>query len=184
MIATLDLLQALQIVVELLLIGPHRPVDALELRVAFVAAPVRTRDGEELERADPSGLLDMRSLAQVDEAVVLVDADLAVFDLVVAVFVGALLCELADLVDLVVLIPLAEKLQRLEDAHVAMLERQVLLGDLLHLRFDLPEIVGRQRAREVEVVVETVFHRRPEAELRAGKELEHRAGHDMCGRVP
>src|SRR5436305_1394035 len=70
-IAALDLLKPLQIVVELLLIGPHRPVHALELRVALVTAPVRTRDGEELERADPPGLLDVRSLAQIDEAVVL-----------------------------------------------------------------------------------------------------------------
>src|SRR5947209_16304442 len=52
MVAPLDLLKPLQVIVELLLIGPHRAVDALQLRVALVPAPVRTGDRQELERAD------------------------------------------------------------------------------------------------------------------------------------
>src|SRR6266571_5308571 len=63
MVAPLDLLQSLQVIVELLLIWPHRAVDALELRVAFVATPVRAGDGEELERADLSRPFDVGSLA-------------------------------------------------------------------------------------------------------------------------
>src|SRR5712691_10394392 len=51
MVAALNLLKSLQVIVELLLIRPHRAVDALELRVALVATPVRPGDGEELERA-------------------------------------------------------------------------------------------------------------------------------------
>src|SRR5438552_15024206 len=106
-VAALDLLKALQVIVELLLVGPHRAVDALQLRVALVAAPVRAGDGEKLERADLSGALDVRSLAEIDESVVLVDAHATVLPLVVAVFVRAVLSEFFDLVDLVVLAPLA-----------------------------------------------------------------------------
>src|SRR5207244_4773470 len=121
------LLTRLRVVGELLLFCPRRALDSLELRLALVAAPVRTSDRQELERADLPRPLDVRSLAQIDEAVVLVNADASVLDLVVAVFVGALLRELADLVDLVVLVLLSEELQRLGHGHVEMLERRVLL---------------------------------------------------------
>src|SRR5438552_2983076 len=183
MVAPLDLLKALQVVIELLLVGPDRAVDALQLRVALVAAPVRAGDRQKLEGTDLSCPLEVRSPAQIDEPVVLVDADLSVLDLVVAVLVRAFLCELFDLVDLVVLIPLAEELERLRDGQVAMLERQVLLGDLAHLRLDLFEVVWGQRAREIEVVVEAVGDRWSEAELRPREQLEHRAGHHVRGRM-
>ena len=183
-VAALDLLKALQVIVELLLVGPHRAVDALQLRVALVAAPVRAGDGEELERADLSGALDVRSLAEIDESIVLVDAHAPVLHLVVAVFVRAVLCELFDLVDLVVLVPFAEERERLGHAHHAMLERRVLLHDIAHLRLDLAEVIGRERARKIEVVVETVRDRRPESELRTGEKIEDGAGHDVRGRVP
>src|ERR1700675_528935 len=112
MVAPLDLLKSLQVIVELLLIRPYRAVDALQLRITFVATPVRTGDREELERTDLPRLVDVRPFAQVDEAVVLVDAALSVLDIVVAVLVRALVGELLDLVDLVVLIAFAEELQR------------------------------------------------------------------------
>src|SRR5215212_8398374 len=60
--------------VEVLLAMPDRAVDPLERRSLVVAAPVRARDGEELERTDLAGALDMGALAQVDERAVLVDA--------------------------------------------------------------------------------------------------------------
>src|SRR3989442_6574138 len=126
----------------------------------------------------------MGSLAEIDEAVVLVDADLSVVDFVVAVLVRAFFRELLDLVDLVVLVPFSEELEGLGDRHVAMLEGLVLLHDLAHLRFDLPEVVGRERAREIEVVVEAVLDRWAEPELRAREQLERRSGHDVRGRVP
>src|SRR5438477_982780 len=183
MVAALDLLKALQVVIELLLVGPDRAVDALQLRVALVAAPVRAGDRQKLERTDLSRPLDVRSPAQIDESVVLVHADAPVADLVVAVVVRALLCKLFDLVDLVVLLALAEEPERLGHRHVAMLERQVLLGDLAHLHLDLSEVVRGQRAREIEVVVEAVGDRWSEAELRLREELQDRAGHHVRCRM-
>src|SRR6266581_3341695 len=161
-IAPFDLLESLQVIVKLPLVRPHRAVNALQLRISFVAAPVRAGDRQELERTDLSGPLDVRSLAEIDEAVVLVDADLAVLYLVVAVLVGALLREFLDLVDLVVLIASTKELQRLGHGHVAMLERRVFPYDLAHLRLDLPEVVRRERAWKIEVVVEAVLDRWPE----------------------
>src|SRR5207302_8713115 len=93
--------------VELRLRRPHGPIDPLELRLCIAAPPVRARDREQLEGADLSGPLDMRSPAEIDEAVVLVDAHAAAYDLVIALVVLPLVGELLDLVDLVVLLALA-----------------------------------------------------------------------------
>src|SRR5436309_12743463 len=182
-VAPLDLLESPQVVVELLLIGPHRPVDALQLRVARVATPVRAGDREQLERADLPRSLDVRSLTEIDEAVVLVGAHPPRVGRGRLVFrIGT--AELLDLLDLVVLLALAEELEGIGHAHVAVLEGRVSFHDLAHLLFDLPEVVRREGPREVEVVVEAILDRWTETELGAREELEHRAGHDVGGRVP
>src|SRR5258706_5637848 len=67
MVALLRLRPAPEIRIELVLGRPDRAVDPLEGRPLLVAAPVRTRDREQLERPDPACAGDMRPLAQVDE---------------------------------------------------------------------------------------------------------------------
>ena len=60
-----------------------------------------------------------------------------------------------------------------------MLEAKV--GGLLlsHLRLDLLEVGGRQRPRQVEVVVEAVLDGRTDAELRVGEDVEHGGRHHV-----
>src|SRR5688572_25164412 len=135
-VAPFDLLKSLQVFVECLLIRPYRSVDALKLWVALFAAPVRAGDREQLERPDLAGLLDVRALAEIDEAIVLIGAHAPIADLVVAVLIRTFLRERLDLIDLVVLLSLAEELQRLWHRHVAVLEGGIVLHDLPHLRFD------------------------------------------------
>ena len=50
---------------------------------------------------------------------------------------------------------------------------------LAHLRLDLLEVRGRQRAGQVEVVVEAVLDGRTDAELGVGEELEDGRGHHV-----
>ena len=45
------------------------------------------------------------------------------------------------------------------------------------------QVVGRQRARQLEVVVEAVGDGRADAQLRVGEQVEHRLGHDVRRRV-
>ena len=52
-----------------------------------------------------------------------------------------------------------------------------------HPRLDRREVFGRQRAGQVEVVVEAVVDGRADAQLRAREELEHGLGHDVRGGV-
>jgi hypothetical protein len=173
-ITPLDLLELLEVLVEVGLARPDRAIDALQLRIALVPAPVRPGDRQQLERLDLTGLRDMRPTAQVDEAAVLVDRDPAVAHLFI---------ELLDLVDLVRLAPRPEELERLGDRHVAVLEWDILLRDLAHLRLDLLEVLGDQLPRQVEVVVKAVGDGRSEPELCVGDQLEDGAGHDVRGRV-
>ena len=52
-----------------------------------------------------------------------------------------------------------------------------------HARLDRREVVGRQRPRQVEVVVEAVRDRRPDAELGAREQVQHGLGHHVRRRV-
>ena len=54
----------------------------------------------------------------------------------------------------------------------------------LHLCFDLPEVIGRERAADVEVVVEAVGYRRTDGEGGPFEQVENRLGQHMSGRVP
>ncbi len=53
------------------------------------------------------------------------------------------------------------------------LDRQIGVHDLLHARFDLGEILRRERRHAREVVIEAVFDHRADRDLRAGEELLH-----------
>ena len=55
MIARLCLFDAMQVLLQLFLIGERSAVDSLQHRVVLVAAPVRTGDRQKLERAEFSG---------------------------------------------------------------------------------------------------------------------------------
>ena len=76
------LLDPLEVLVELLLCVEERAVDALEHGVVLVAAPVRAGDAHQLEIGHLAGALDVRTLAEVDELTLAVEAQLLVGDLV------------------------------------------------------------------------------------------------------
>src|SRR5438876_10404724 len=65
MVASLRLLQPVEVRLELVLRGPSGPVDALELLAVLVAAPVGAGHGEQLEGADAPGGGDVRPETQV-----------------------------------------------------------------------------------------------------------------------
>jgi hypothetical protein len=64
-------------------------------------------------------------------------------------------------------------------------ERLVLAHDLAHARLDAIEVVGGEgdAPRQLEVVVEAVFHRGADAEGGVGEQVEHRLGQHVGGRV-
>jgi hypothetical protein len=76
MVAPLGLLETEQVLVELFLARPGGAVDALELRVLRVAAPIGAGDAHQLERlAEMPGRGQMRPDAKIDEIPLPIEAD-------------------------------------------------------------------------------------------------------------
>ncbi len=179
MVALLRLGPAPEVAVELVLGGPDRAVDALEHRALLVAPPVGAGDREQLERADPAGARHVGTLAQVDERAVLVDRDRR-HRPVLGLRRGG---EVVDDLDLERLPMGGEEGASLLGRELAPDERVVGRDAQAHPLLDRFEVLGGERARQLEVVVEAVADRRPDPELRAREEVENRLGHDVGGRV-
>ena len=172
-IAALRFLQHVEMLLERFLRLPRGAVDALQHRVVLVAAPVGPGDAHQLERRDEPCVLDVRAEAQVLPAVVAEDAD---------GFAAAFGCfDAFDDLDLERLI--RESFQPFVARQRLVLELLLLGDDLPHLRVDRVEIFGRERAADVEVVIEAVLDRRPDRVLRAGEQRAHGLGHDVRGRM-
>ena len=75
MIALLGLFEAVQVVLELLLVGPGRAVDPLQHLVARIAAPVGAGDLHQLEGRELAGGRHVRPAAQVHPVALAVEAD-------------------------------------------------------------------------------------------------------------
>ena len=176
-VALLGLLAPPQVAVELLLGRPGRAVDALEHRPLLVAAPVRPGGAEQLERPDLAGARDVRAAAQVDERTLPVERGRR-HRRAVALRRGQ---QVVDDLDLERLVVLDLERARLGRRQLAQLERVVGGDALAHPRLDRGQVVGRQRAGQLEVVVEAVIDDRPDPELRAGEQVEHRLGQDVRG---
>ena len=67
MVAALGFFELVQIFVEFLLINEARAVNALHLRIAFLAFPIRACDVHQFERLDAAGGGDVRAAAEIDE---------------------------------------------------------------------------------------------------------------------
>ncbi len=171
-VALLRLFAAPQVGVELFLRRPRGAVDALEHRALLVAAPVGPGRAEQLERADLARARDVRATAQVDERPLPVEGRRRHRRAV------ALRCreQVVDDLDLERLIALDQRGARRLRGLLAELERVVGRDRFAHPLLDLRQVVRRQRSRQQEVVVEPVLDHRPDAELGAREEVEHRLG--------
>ncbi len=87
--------------------------------------------------------------------------------------------------DLELVLVRGEPLRRVGLADLVTDEGLLLGDDLAHPRVDAFEVVGSERAAlgQIEVVVEAVFDRRPDAERGPGEQVEHRLREDVRGRV-
>ena len=181
MVALLRFLEHREVIVELLLVLERGAVNALELRIFFVAFVIGAGDVGELERADVSGAHDVRPGAEIDEIAVAIERDFFV------------LRNVLDDIELE-LARLGSFAQRREPALLAKCERFVARNfdplegmvrfDLLfHLRLDLLEILGRNAVRKIDVVIKAVLDRRPGGELRFRPDFQNGRGEDMRRRM-
>jgi hypothetical protein len=175
-VARLGLLEAREVLGQLVLGEERGPVDAGEHLARRVAAPVGARDGLQLERLDALGRRGVRPAAQVGERPVGVQGH----------GVGALVADdVLDELDLVVLALGAVALEGLRGGDLLAHERLVGLDVGAHLLLDAREVGVRQvlAVGQVDVVVEALLDRRADGDLHPGVQLEHGRGEDVRGVV-
>ena len=179
------LLKASLICLEVLLSGESRAIDALQHRIGFASAPVcgcRTLD---LERLDIASVRQVRSAAQILPHHIAVTVDVVIEAQFLATdFGGGFWIEVGFLVfdefNLVRLIGLF--CQSLLFGHHAAAEGLGGLDNALHALFDLFKIVRSERSLDIEIVIETVFDDRTDAELGIRTDLLHGLCHNVgCG---
>src|SRR5215211_1738492 len=71
-VTTLRLLEAMEIVLEVLRVVERGSVDARQLRLRLIPSPVRTGQRKELDGLDRLRVLEMRAAAKIDEISLLV----------------------------------------------------------------------------------------------------------------
>ena len=184
-IAQLRLLQALQVLFQLVRRGEGRAVDAGQHLVLLAAAPVGPRDGEQLEIAVPGRVRGVGAPAQIgphDAAVagaVVVHGQPAGADLdrgaLGARSLGGDELELVGLV--------GQLLTPLVLGDVAAHEALPLLDDPLHALLDLAQHLGGDGVDGAEVVVEAVGDEGADAEVDVREHLLDGLRHDVGGAV-
>ena len=123
----------------------------------------------------------MRPAAQVDERVAGIDRDLRPFGQGVAVLVHVALFQAGNKLQLVGLV--GEQAARLVGRDRLAHESVFAGDDLAHPLLDLGQVFGGQRTRQIEVIIETIFDRRSDGHLRAGKKILHGLGHKVSSRM-
>jgi hypothetical protein len=131
-VALLGFLDALDVLVELLLVGPGRAVDALQLLVLGVAAPVGAGQLRELEDLQEARVRHVRAAAHVDVFLVVVQAH------------GLLVGHVLDQAQLVVFAARLEDLDHLGARRHLLDDVVVLRNQLAHARFDGGHVLGRE----------------------------------------
>ena len=146
MVAFLGFRQTLEIGVQLLLVAPGGAIDALQLRVPGVAAPIGARDLGQLEGvADLGGGAKMRTAAEIVPVAMPIDRN---------VFARR---NAFDQLGLVGLADVLEMLDRLVARPNFAAGGARLFDDLMHLGFDLGQVFRRERFGAGEVVIEAVL---------------------------
>jgi hypothetical protein len=125
-VALLGFFQHVQVGVEVLLLGPGRAVDALQLLVAVVAAPVGAGHLHQLEDLELGRGRHVRAAAEVDEIAFAVERDL---------LVGR---DGTDQLGLVFFAEIEEELDRIVARPDFAADRDVLLGQFTPCAFRWP----------------------------------------------
>ena len=170
-IPLLRLLDAVQILLQLLLIREGGSVDPGEHLVLFAASPVGSRQAGELDRLHIFGVVQMRARAQIHELALTVKADHRV------------LRQILDQLHLVVLVSLLHEGDRLISGKREALQRQTLLHDLLHFLFNGGKILAGDGLLELKIIVEAVLDRRPDRQLRVRIQALYRLSQNVGGGV-
>src|SRR6516164_367984 len=169
MVTALGFFEPKEVLVELLLARPCCAVNALQLSILGITAPVGARHIHQLEGlSEITGRRQVRAGAEVDKAALAVEADLLAFRY------------FADVLGLVALADVPKEADRGVPVPDLARDRLVAAHNLVHSLLDLLEVFGRERLVPGEVIIEAGFRRRPKCDLEVRIEFLGRLGHDVC----
>src|SRR3984957_2798137 len=158
-VASLDLLQPLEVRVEVLRIKECCAIDALELLILLITQPIRASDRSHLERFHATRRRHMRPTAEVHKLSIAIERDLAAW-------LRKLLNEV-NLHELALFgVVLQPHLTRLLLAHKLL----IAPNNFGHARLNRSEILVAERRLAVHVIEEARIRRRPMSKLGLGKE--------------
>ena len=153
------LFEHVQVGVEVFLLRPGRAVDALQLFVLGVAAPVGAGHFHQLESFELASGRHVRATAKVDEIAFAVERHILISG------------NGGDQFSLVLLANAEEKLYGIVAVPHFTRHRDITLGEFAHALFDGGQVFRRKRTREREIVVEAVVDRRANGHLCFGEEF-------------
>ena len=170
MVAFLRFLKKMEVLVQFRLSGESGSVDALELRIFLAPTPVSACDGHEFYGFDFARAFHVRTAAKVDEVTFLISADGRSTEFVAKIF---------DNLHFERLVEFFEHADRFFDRVLVADERLVRFHQFFNFRLDLRKIFGSQLHRKVDVIIETVFDGRTDAEFGAWPKFLNGVGHHM-----
>src|SRR6266446_3182647 len=172
MVTAFGFFEPKEVLVEILLVGPGGAVDALQLGVPGIAAPIGARYTHQLESlAEIAGRGQMRPDTQIDKPTLPIQADL---------LVGR---NFAYIISLIAFADIAKEGDRRAALPDLPGDPLVAVDDLAHPGLDPLEVLRRERLGTGEVVIKPGVRRRAERDLGVRIEFLDRLGHDMGGVV-
>jgi len=161
----LRLLEPVQVFLQVLLAKEGGAVDALQHLALFVSPPVGAGTGQQAEVTETAGPRDVGAPAEIDEGTIGVDGD------------GFVLTQFADAFELQRVVGEAP----IGRVPIHLLPHEGVIGrhHRVHGLLDPLEILRRERAGHLEVVVEALVDGGSEADARLGKERADRGGQHM-----
>ena len=168
-IPALDVLQMFQMRLQLLFFLKYRAIDTLQLRLIGIATPVCHRGRDQLVGLDILRAHQMRAGTQIHEAALVIERNLRV------------LRQILDQFHLVRLSLFFHKFDCFRSGQGKPLDPVAFLDDLLHLRFQLIQILPGKRSR-IKVIVKSVLDGRPDRHLGLREKPFYRLRQNMrCG---
>ena len=183
MVAFLGFFQLIEIIFQLVFALPRRAIHTLQHFILFIAAPICARDAHQLKRIllDLFCRLHMRTTAQVYKRILLIDGYLRLLFKRIAILIESAFFEAIDQFQLIGLV--CKNLTRLLRRNDSLLKLMFALHDSTHPLFDQFQIFRREISWQVKVIIETIFHWRPDRDLSIREHLHDCLRHDMRRRV-
>ena len=170
-VALFGLLDAVQVLLELLLGGESGCVDSAEHLVMLIAAPVGARHVGELKRLDIAQIRQVRTHAQVGEVAHLVEGQ------------HLILGQILDQLDLVGLLTALHVGDGLGTGQRVAARTDALFSAALHFLFDLGKVLHGEGNLGIKVIVKAVRDGGADGQLRLGEQVLDGHGHQVAGRM-